>query len=64
MKIFRLYLVLNKFEGKYERKKIERKNRMKEKIKENKKIYLNLINYFYMFLKFILLISLIFKKIK
>ena len=38
-----------KLEGKCERKKIERKSRRKEKVKENKKIDLNLINYFYMF---------------
>ena len=37
---------------------------MKEKIKKNKKINLNLIKYFYMFFKFILLISLNFNKIK
>ena len=39
-----------KSEGKCEGKKIERKSRRKEKVKENKKIDLNLINYFYMFL--------------
>ena len=46
------------------KKKIERKSIMKEKIKKNKKINLNLIKYFYMFFKFILLISLNFNKIK
>ena len=39
-----------KSEGKCEGKKRERKSRRKEKVKENKKIDLNLINYFYMFL--------------
>ena len=32
-----LYLVLGKFKGKCERKEIERKNRSKDKMKENKK---------------------------
>ena len=31
-----LYLVLEKFKGKYEKKKIKRKNERKEKIKKNK----------------------------
>ena len=39
-----------KSEGKCEGKKRERKSRRKKKVKENKKIDLNLINYFYMFL--------------
>ena len=33
---FRPYLVPNKFEGKYKRKKLERKSRSKEKVKEKK----------------------------
>ena len=36
--IFRLCLVLGKFEEKCEGKKIQRKSRRKEKVKENKKI--------------------------
>ena len=35
---FRLCLVPRKFEGKCKRKKIQRKSRRKEKVKENKKI--------------------------
>ena len=34
---FRLCLVSRKFEGKCKGKKIQRKNRRKEKVKENKK---------------------------
>ena len=36
-KILMLCLVLNKFEGKCKVKKIERKSRIKEKVKKNKK---------------------------
>ena len=35
---FRLCLVLIKFEGKCKGKKIQKKNRRKEKVKENKKL--------------------------